>query len=228
MPGLAVLCALNWHRINRKAFIISLLMMGGVLTLFAFLSVHLQQEMVGTNLYGLTYWLLLAVTAALILIALFVPKFTAGIVNVTALLVLLCFAAFLRPFDGAFGNYSADVQHYVKGKDVWVPCNFRAKEEGYRFILPGAQIHGYHEDLSLSAAQLAAKYSLITVQMPLQDEGCTNCKILGQRLDIRGRQSDSEIKQMLKGEIFQNLFVKELLVEVPGLHSRVIPEEGCR
>ena len=228
MPGLAVLCALNWHRINRKAFIISLLMMGGVLTLFAFLSVHLQQEMVGTNLYGLTYWLLLAVTAALILIALFVPKFTAGIVNVTALLVLLCFAAFLRPFDGAFGNYSADVQHYVKGKDVWVPCNFRAKEEGYRFILPGAQIHGYHEDLSLSAAQLAAKYSLFTVQMPLQDEGCTNCKILGQRLDIRGRQSDSEIKQMLKGEIFQNLFVKELLVEVPGLHSRVIPEEGCR
>ena len=228
MPGLAVLCALNWHRISRKVFVASLLIMGGVLALFAFLSAHLQQEMMGADLYGMTYWALLALTAALILIALFVPKFTPAIVNVTALLVLLCFAAFLRPFDGAFGNYSADVQQYAKGKDVWVPCNFRAKEEGYRFILPGTQVHGYHEDLSLTAAELAAKYSLFAVQMSLQDAGCTNCKILGQRLDIRGRQSESEIKQMLEGKIFQHLFVKELLIEVPGMHSIAVADEGCR
>ena len=228
MPGLAVLCAINWHRISRKVFVVSLLMMGGVLALFAFLSVHLQQEMVGAELYGMVYWTLLVFTAALILLALFVPKFTAAIVNVAALLVLLCFAAFLRPFDGAFGNYSADVQQYAKGKDVWVPCNFRAKEEGYRFILPGAQIHGYHEDLALSAAALSAKYNLFAVQMPLQDAGCADCKILGQRLDIRGRQSASELKQMLEGNVFQHLFVKELLIEVPGVHSTVVAAEGCR
>ena len=228
MPGLAVLCAINWHRISRKVFVVSLLTMGGVLALFAFLSVHLQQEMVGAELYGMVYWTLLVFTAALILLALFVPKFTAAIVNVAALLVLLCFAAFLRPFDGAFGNYSADVQQYAKGKDVWVPCNFRAKEEGYRFILPGAQIHGYHEDLALSAAALSAKYNLFAVQMPLQDAGCADCKILGQRLDIRGRQSASELKQMLEGNVFQHLFVKELLIEVPGVHSTVVAAEGCR
>ncbi len=228
MPGLAVLCALNWHRISRKVFVVSLLMMGVVLALLVFLSVHLQQEMADAELYGLPYWILLILTAALILIALFVPKFTSDIVNVTALLVLLCFAAFLHPFDGTLGNYGEDVQQYAKGKDVWVPCDFRAKEEGYRFILPGAQIHGYHEDLALTATQLAAKYSLFAVQVPLQDKGCANCKILGQRLDIRGRQSDSEIKQMLKGEVFQHLFVKELLIEVPGMKSTVVAAEGCR
>jgi len=228
MPGLAVLCALNWHRISRKVFVAALLVMGCVWALFVFLSVHLQQEMNGTELYGIAYWALLTVTAMLILVALFVPKSTAALVNGAALLVLLCFAAFLRPFDGALGNYSAAVQQYAAGKDVWVPCNFRAKEEGYRFILPGAQVHGYHEDLGLTAAALASKYSLFALQVPLQDKGCEHCRILGQRLDIRSRQSESELKQMLQGDVFRHLFVKELLVEVPGLHSTVIPEEGCR
>ena len=228
MPGLAVLCALNWQRISRKVFVVSLIMAGGVLAFIIFISIRLQHEMVGAELYGPGYWALLAFIAALILVALFVPRFTAAIVNVVALLVLLCFAAFLRPFDGVYGNYSVAVQQYAKGKDVWVPCNFRAHEEGYRFILPGAQVHGYHEDLGLTAAGLAARYSLFAVQVPLQDAGCTDCKILGQRLDIRSRQSDSEVKQMLKGEVFQHLFVKELLIEVPGLNSKVVAEEGCR
>lgn len=228
MPGLAVLCALNWHRISHKIFVASLLLMGGALVFFTFLSVHLQREMAGAELYGPAYWILLALTAALILIAIFVPKFSPAIVNVTALLVLLCFAAFLRPFDGAFGNYSAEVQQYAKGKDVWVPCNFRAKEEGYRFILPGARIHGYHEDLGLRATDLSEKYSLFAVQVPLQDAGCEHCKILGQRLDIRSRQSEAELKQMLKGEVFRHLFAKELLIEVPRLNSAVIDAEGCR
>jgi len=228
MPGLAVLCALNWHRINRKIFVVSLLLMGGVLALFAFLSVHLQREMADAALYAPMYWGLLAVTATLIAVALFVPKSTAAIVNVVALLLLVCFAAFLRPFDGAPGNYSAEVQHYAKGKDVWVPCDFRAKEEGYRFILPGAQIHGYQEYLGLSSAALAAKYSLFALQVPLQDKGCENCKILGQRLEIRGRQSDDEIMQMLRGDVFQHLFVKELLIEIPGVNAVVVPDEGCR
>ena len=228
MPGLAVLCALNWHRISHKVFVVSLLMMSFVLALFVFLSVHLQQESVSADFYGVAYWILLMLTAALILIALFVPKFTPAIINVTAILLLLCLAAFLRPFDGAFGNYSAAVQQYAKGKEVWVPCNFRAKEEGYRFILPGAQVHGYQEDLGLTTAGLTAKYSLFAVQVPLQDTGCVNCKIIGQRLDIRGRQSDSEIKQMLKGDVFQHLFAKELLIEVPGVNSKVVANEGCR
>jgi 4-amino-4-deoxy-L-arabinose transferase-like glycosyltransferase len=230
MPGLAVLCALNWHRINRKVFIASLLMAAGALAVLAFFSIRLQQE-VTTGLYSPLHWALLALTAALILIALFAPKFTASMVNVVALLVLLCFAAFLRPFDGAPGNYSTEVRQYAKDKDVWTPCNFRAKEEGYRFILPGAKVHGYREEPGQTAAGLAAHYRMFAFQAPLQEGGCADCKLLGQRLDIRSRQSVDELEEMLKGDVFRHLFAKELLIEVPGMQNGMAPgsvEEGCR
>lgn len=230
MPGLAVLCALGWHRISRKVFIAALLVMGGALALFAALSLRLQQETAGT-LYAPAYWLLLTAAAALILAGLFVPRFTAAIVNVAALAVLLCFAAFLHPFDGAPGNYSTEVQRYAAGRQVWVPCNFRAKEEGYRFILPGANVHGYREEAGQTAADLAAHYRLFAFQVPLQDAGCANCRILGERLDIRSRQSEGEFREMLAGDVFRHLFAKELLIEVPGMATDMAPgsvEEGCR
>lgn len=218
MPAVALLCALNWRLISRKAFIASLALAGAAVAGMAYLALRLQTEMADAQLYPLTFWLLLSGTGILLLPAIAVPSLTRPSVNVVALLVLLSFAAFLRPFDGTLGNYSVDVQRYANGKDVWVPCNFRAKDEGHRFLLPGAEIHGYSEDQNLTASELAARYPLFAVQMPLQnstqDSGCAECKIIGQRLDIRGRQSTGELKEMfLEGKVFQHLFVKEMLME---------------
>jgi hypothetical protein len=156
-----------------------------------------------------------------------VPAFTRPVMNVSVLFVFIVFAAFLRPFDGALGNYTAAVQSYLQGKDVWVPCNFRAKDEGYRFLLPGAQVHGYREE-GATIAKLSASYTLFAVQVPLQDSGCVECRILGQRLDIRSRQSEEELKQMLKGDVFRHLFVKELLIETRGAGKSAANEAGCR
>jgi 4-amino-4-deoxy-L-arabinose transferase-like glycosyltransferase len=232
MPALAVLCALNWQRISRLVFIVSLLMSGCALAFITFISAHVQQEMTGQIPYGPAYWGLLMETGALILVGVFVPRYTALVVNVAALLVLCCFASLLRPFDSGLGSYSAVAQQIARGRDVWVPCDFRAKEEGYRFILPGAKVHGYHADLGLSPAALSAKYSLFAVQVPLslsmQEAECDHCRIIGRRLDIRGRQNNEEIRQMLAGDVFQHLFVRELLIEVSGVNAKVMPEEGCR
>ncbi|MES1981498.1 MAG: phospholipid carrier-dependent glycosyltransferase [Pseudomonadota bacterium] len=229
MPGLAVLCALNWQRISRKAFIAVVAIAGCVLALFALWSLRLEQEMAGAPLYSVSYWVLLVFTAVLIVLALAVPRWTRPVVNVIAVLVFLCFAALMRPFDGVPGNYSQEVLRYVQGRQVWVPCNFRAKEEGYRFILPGAQVLGYHERPGLTAADVAARYPLVAVQMPLQQSDCAGCKILGQRLDIRSRQSEDEVKDMLRGNVFQHLFVKELLIETAANPASFTPPEaGCR
>ncbi len=232
MPGLAVLCALNWQRIGRAAFVVSLVLMGGALALFAFLSLSLRHEMVAMALYGPVYWTLLGGTAALIVAALFVPAFTRPATSVVAVLVLLCFAAFLRPFDGAPGNYNAAVQNYMQGKQVWVPCDFRAKEEGYRFILPGAQVHGYREETYPGVSALSANFRRFAVQVALDDPGCAHCRILGRRLEIRGRQSGDELQEMLlHGDVFRHLFVKELLVEMPEMPVDRMPwsvAEGCR
>jgi 4-amino-4-deoxy-L-arabinose transferase-like glycosyltransferase len=232
MPALAVLCALNWQRIARPAFIASLLMAAGALAFIAFISAHVQQEMTGQIPYGPAYWGLLMETGALVLVGVFMPQYTALVVNVVALLVLCCFASLLQPFDSGLGSYNAVALQTARGRDVWVPCDFRAKEEGYRFILPGAKVHGYHEDLGLSPAALSKKYSLFAVQVPLsmtmQEAECDHCRVIGRRLDIRGRQNDEEIRQMLAGDVLQHLFVRELLIEAQGVNAKVVPEEGCR
>ena len=180
--------------------------------------------------------MLIAGAEILALLAIVVPGLTRPVVNVVALLVLLCFAVFLRPFDGALGNYSAEARHYASGKDVWVPCNFRAMDEGHRFILPGAEIHGYSEDQILTASALAVRYPLFAVQLALDDGaqngGCAECKIIGQRLDIRGRQSSAELKEMfLEGKVFQHLFVREVLMESHEVNKNVAPltlAQTCR
>jgi len=108
-----------------------------------------------------------------------------------------------------------------------VPCDFRAVDEGYRFILPGAKIHGYFAGSPLSVDELASRYDLFAVQLPLQTP-CDGCKIIGERLEIRGRHSPDELKRILAGDVFEQLFVKELLIESSGVSSVAAKEEGCR
>ena len=227
MPGVALLCALNWQRIPRWVFVAALVACGAVLALLAFLARSLELEVGG--LYGWGYWLLMAVTLALLLLAMFKAVWTRGLVNVVVLLTLLGLAAFLRPFDGALGTYSAEARSQVQGRDVWVPCNFRAHDEGHRFLLKGAQVHGYAESWKLSAEELAKRYPLFAVQLPLQAEPCAGCKVIGQRLEIRGRHSNEELLAMLKGDVYRHLFVREWLLESPQtVGDRQSYGEGCR
>ncbi|OGS97623.1 MAG: glycosyl transferase family 39 [Gallionellales bacterium RIFCSPLOWO2_02_FULL_57_47] len=227
MPAVAVLCALNWQQISRKAFIATLVVAGAFITGIAYLAVRLQAE---SQMYSPVIWVLPAATVALLLLAVFVPRFTRHAVNVVILLAMVCLAAFVRPFDGALGNFSADAQRYASGKDVWVPCNFRAKDEGHRFILPGAEVHGYNEYQNLTANELAGRYPLFALRQTMsakeQNGDCAACKVIGQRLDIRGRLSDNEIKQMiLEGKVFQNLFIREVLLEAPA-GEKVVPQQA--
>ena len=100
---------------------------------FSYLSLRLQFSIGGMHLFSPIYWFLLAFTVAVVLVALFAPEFTRAAVPGVALLLCLSLAVALRPLDGPLGQYSADAQQYVSGKQVWVPCNFRAVDEGYRF-----------------------------------------------------------------------------------------------
>ena len=241
MPAVALLCALSWQQSSRKVFIATLVLAGAVVAGLAYLALRLQAEIAlsaisDVRLYPPLFWLLLAATALLLLAAIFAPNFTRPGVNVVALLVLLSFAAFLRPFDGPLGNFSADAQRYAEGKRVWVPCNFRAKDEGHRFVLPGADVHGYAEYQHFTATDLAARYPLFAVRLPLRDDPqsqtCDGCNIIGQRLTIRDRQSSAEVKEMIReGRVLQNLYTREVLIESPAAASAVVSQsmaEACR
>ena len=213
MPALAVLCALNWDRISRKVFVTSLVMAGVAVVAITYLSWRLYEGMAGNSPYRAIYWMLLAGTAAFVLVTIVVPKFTRAGFNVSNLLVFLCFAAFLRPFDGALGRYSAEAQEYVKGKEVWVPVNFKAKEEGYRFLLPGAKVRPYPYDRRATIAELRARYPLFAIRLPFSDVGPTDDKVIGQRLDLGSRHTTRQIIEMLQGKVLEHLFLKELLID---------------
>ena len=130
------------------------------------------------------------------------------------LLGFLSFAAFFRPFDGARGTYGADVQALVKGRTVWVPTNFAAREEGHRFLLPGADVRGYPLDSNLTAADLATRYPIFAVRVPMSAPNVGVGRVLGERLDIATRHTSAQIVEMLGGKVFEYLFVRELLIEV--------------
>ena len=212
MPALAVLAALNWERISRQAFAASLVVTGVGVLLMIHLSFELQHS--AGPLYPVGYWVLLSATLIVVSTALAVSRLTRPLVNVAVLLGFLSFAAFFRPFDGARGTYGADVQALVKGRTVWVPTNFAAREEGHRFLLPGAEVRGYPLDSNLTAADLATRYPIFAVRVPMSAPNVGVGRVLGERLDIATRHTSAQIVEMLGGKVFEYLFVREFLIEV--------------
>jgi len=219
MPALAVLLALNWDRISRKAFVTSIVATAAVVAVMAYASLRLRQYFPGIPLYGAVYWALLAITGIVLVVALLSPACTRTCLNAGILLTFLSLAAFLRPFDGPLGNYSPETQRRVQGKEVWVPYNFNAKYERYRFMLPGARIRGYREEPGLQVAELAERYPLFAVRLPAMESPGRHGKIIGQRLDIRSRQNSREIKEMIFSNALQHAFVREFLIEAERAHD---------
>jgi 4-amino-4-deoxy-L-arabinose transferase-like glycosyltransferase len=226
MPAIAVLCALNWDRINRRLFLVSLVGAALVIALIAYLSFRLQQGIPSASLYGSIFWLLLIGTGLSVVLALSMPELTRPGLPVTGLLVFLCFATFLRPFDGPLGRYAREVQDEARGKDVWVPVNFKAKEEGYVFLLPGARVHPYTFDPKQTAAELSARYPFCAVRLPMNDAIPAGPKLLGRRLDLGSRHTTKQIIEMIKGKVFEHLFLKEVLVEAPVAEPLMGREAG--
>ena len=223
MPGAAILCALSWERVNRKVFVATLVVAGSVLALLVYLGLRLQLNLAGASLFGFGFWALLATTTTAILLALILPGFTRPAIPAVALLVCLCLAAAIRPLDGPLGHFSLAAQRQVVGKQVAVPCNFRAVDEGYRFLLPGAQVHCYNDDKAVTLDALRSQYALFAYRQPLSSAGPADLRVIGQRLELHSRHTKSELLDMLRGNVFNQLFVREILVEVPVSQSAATP-----
>ena len=63
---------------------------------------------------------------------------------------------------------------------------------------------------------------LCAIRLPINDAGPAGGRIIGQRLDLGSRHTSKQIMEMIKGRVFEHLFLKELLVEAPGV-SRGTP-----
>ncbi|HVM74177.1 MAG TPA: phospholipid carrier-dependent glycosyltransferase [Candidatus Saccharimonadales bacterium] len=226
MPGLAVLLALHWNRISRKSFVASLAAAAGILAVLVYLCLRLQFSLNGRHLFSLTYWAVVTITTAVILCGLIFRDFTRSALPAVALLMCLCLSLAQRPLDGPLGRFNAATQQSVEGKPVWVPCNFRAVDEGYRFLLPGTEPRCYTDDTAATFTMLKSQYSIFAFGQPLSTPDPSGVRVIGERLKLRSRHSKSQLIDMLKGNVFEQLFLRELLVEVPDTPSRPVDQSG--
>jgi 4-amino-4-deoxy-L-arabinose transferase-like glycosyltransferase len=212
MPAVAVLCALGWDRVGRGWFIAALAFVMLGLAFLGFEAHVLQHANGGSALYSPWYWLLLAAAAALAVLAMLLPGLTRPATPVASLLVFAALAAFLRPFDD---DFSARAQPWVAGREVWVPSDFASSLETYRILLPGADVHTYHETRDQDPEVMARQYPLFAVRVPLGNPPCAGCRVLARRLDVRGRLSSAETGELLHGRGLERVFLQELLVASP-------------
>ncbi|MFN8095597.1 MAG: phospholipid carrier-dependent glycosyltransferase [Vicinamibacteria bacterium] len=214
MPALAVLVALAWERLARWLFLVTLAATAVVVVGLAVASRQVDALAPWARDGAAAHWALLATTAAVAGLGLVVARLTRACALTAVFLAYLSLASTLRPFDGPAGRYDAAAVARARGRAVLVPYDFVAKEERYRFVLPGATPVGYRED-GRGPARPAdpPPHALVVMQAPVGGEPCGGCTVLGRRLDLRGRQSAAEVREILAGRLSPALVVEELLVE---------------
>jgi hypothetical protein len=206
-----------------------------LLLVLLYLSMQLQSS--GTQgesmswTYGISHWILLGLGLLLSLSGLFWRQRTKIFALMGCFLVYSALTSSLGPLEGQLGRYSATSIAQVSGKEVWIPCDYRAKDEEYRLLLPGARLHGYLAKDAGEIGVLTKTYPLVAVHAPLgaQVSICENCQILGKRIEMRARHTDDEIQDMLRGHIVQHLFVTEYLIATPVSNLELVNmKDACR
>jgi 4-amino-4-deoxy-L-arabinose transferase-like glycosyltransferase len=221
MPAFAALIALHWERLPLWGFRAALFLQIVVLALLLWLGTNLQfsgfMGEAGAWTYSYCHWILMATAFIIALIGLFQHTHSKTLALAGCFLSYCALTSSLAPLEGQLGRYSATTIAQLQGKDVWIPCDYRAKDEEYRLLLPGTKLHGYLAKDSADVGGLTSSYPVVAVHTPLGSAPvlCDSCEIVGQRMEMKARHSNAEIIEMLQGQIGKHLFVNEYLVATP-------------
>jgi 4-amino-4-deoxy-L-arabinose transferase-like glycosyltransferase len=213
MPAVAVLCGVYWPHIPRWLLSVTLVVcaaLGLALVAGAFL---LTINLSDLPTYLVTDWILLALVPAFALAGLFWKYWTRALTLPAVLAVYLGFAVFLRPFDGPSGAFPPPAVEAARDRVVTVPSPFTARDELYRFLLPGADVRRIKMN-DLATALNDAEIDLLIVPVAL-DAPTTlpGYRVLGTRLKLNDYFTGEQTNDMLRGDVARHLFVRELLVE---------------
>ena len=221
MPAFAALIALYWDRLPLWGFRVALLLQLIILSALIWVGGNLQTSHflgeAGAWIYSSWHWVLMAISLLVILIGFFRKNLSKTIALAGCFLCYCALTSSLSPLDGALGRFDLAAIRAVQDQEVWIPCDYRAKDEEYRLLLPGAKLHGYLARDAGNVHALVNAYPLVAVQVPLglAPQICESCKIVGGRMEMRARHSDEEIKDMLMGHVGEHLFVTEYLISTP-------------
>jgi hypothetical protein len=235
MPAFAALIALRWERLPLWGFRIALFLQLVVLSILLWIGLILQGSSIIDQArlwsYAPLHWVFIVGSIVIVLIGLVIPTKSKTIALLACFLSYGVLTSSLGPLEGGLGRFSTLVIEQVKGKDVWIPCDYRAKDEEYRLLMPGAKLHGYPAQEAGDIETLTSQYSLVAVHAPLGSKLviCEGCKVIGERMEMRARHSDEEIKEMVFGKLAEHLFVIEYLVASPAPHAEQLNvKDACR
>jgi 4-amino-4-deoxy-L-arabinose transferase-like glycosyltransferase len=235
MPALAALIAMYWDRLPWWGFRIALLLQLVALAALAWVGGNLQLSnflgQPGIWNYSFLHWGFMTFSFALVLLGIFSRERCKAIALAGCFLCYCALTSSLSPLEGSLGRYSQATIQELAGKDVWVPCDYRAKDEEYRLLLPGASLHGYSAKDANQIDLLSSTYPLLALQSPIgvDPKLCESCKIVGKRMEMRARHSEAEIQAILRGHIGEHLFVNEYLVATPATIALPLAgKDACR
>lgn len=225
MPAVAVLCGVYWLQIPRWIPTVTLaacLVPALALPAGAML---LRANLPGPANYGVVDWILLALVPAVAMAGLVRKTWTRALALPAVLAVYLGFAVFLRPFEGPDGTFPPAAIEAVQGKAVTVASPFTARDEIYRFQLPGADVRRIKMK-NLPHALQDAGTTLLVVPVALDaPASLPGFQVLGSRLRLNDYFTGEQTSDMLRGNIARYLFVRELLVAREGPEPSVAPQQ---
>ena len=217
MPAMAVLCMLYWQRI--PAWVLGISLVAVAVIAFGFLAgaALLTRDLGIGAVYPWYFWAVCAALAGFALAALRRPSLIRAAIAPAILLLYLCYGLFLTPFDGPLGAYDRAAQDFARGKKIAAPVNFGAREEVYRFLLPGSDPRPYKIRKFTGIDSLVATNDAFIVSVPLDADplaGRGDLRLVGTRIQLVDRFDNKETADMLRGNVSPHLFKKDLLVEV--------------
>ena len=236
MPALAALIALHWERLPLWGFRIALLLQVILFSALIWVGSELQRSvLIGDAsewVYSYGHWILMVTSLCFVILGLLKKDIAKTVALAGCFLTYCALTSSLSPLEAKLGRFTPQAIAQVQGQDLWVPCDYRAKDEEYRLLLPGARLHGYMAGEAGEVAQLTARFPLVLVQSPLglKPAICDACRIIAHRMEMRARHSDEEILEMLKGHFGKYLFVNEYLIATPVANTAALldQKDACR
>ena len=213
MSAAAVLLGLHWRDIPRAWFYLFLLPLLAIFGALLYLMIPISQHVLPAGAYAPWHYLAPFGGMALSLAALLHNRWAARLFIPLIFIAFIAFASVLAPLDGKLGHYDSNAINSVQGKTVYVPSNFRAQYERYRFLLPGAEIRSYEYEDDTTRERLLKEGELVIADLPPQATSFQSYAVLGQRLTVRSRMPQEDISRVLQDQRMELLFRKELLLQ---------------
>ena len=204
MPALAILLALEWQRIARIWFLLSLLLCGVLIGGLGRIAWAAHELGIGSGLELSLTLFTVAAGLLLVLAGTFKPAWTRACSLAASLAVFACFSLSTAPLNGADGLYGHEVMAQLRQARVAVPNGFNGQFERFEFLLPGNRFIAYDSDERASVGAtasdlqrlLAGHDAVIWLQSNPQEltPACTPaCRVLGSRWEVKGRHQSGEI-----------------------------------